>query len=99
MVKKVKRIFQERSLKFAPESDPWPKGVPKRIPLARLRNLVRMCCFHPVKPFAARRDHRPPSTPNEGLKSTPCGHSHRIAAPPKPVKGGVFADGAKLLKF
>src|SRR5258708_3878468 len=30
---------------------------------------------HPVKPFAARRDHRPPSTPSQRLKPTLLGHS------------------------
>ena len=29
-----------------------------------------MTHFHPVKPFAARRDHRPPSTPIQRLKPT-----------------------------
>ena len=31
--------------------------------------------FHPVKPFAARRDHRPPSTPSQRLKPTLSGNS------------------------
>jgi hypothetical protein len=30
---------------------------------------------HPVKPFAARRDHRPPSTPSKCLKPTLSCHS------------------------
>src|SRR6266404_9986058 len=34
-----------------------------------------MAHFHPVKPFAVGRDHRPPSTPSERLKSTLLGHS------------------------
>jgi hypothetical protein len=32
---------------------------------------------HPVKPLAARRAHRPPTTPSQRLKPTPSGHQRR----------------------
>jgi len=39
-------------------------------PLNSRSNPVLRSANHPVEPFATRRDHPPPSTPNQRLKPT-----------------------------
>ena len=59
------------NLAARPRSHERPESAQPR----RWRRSRRRPAIHPVKPFAARRVHRPPSTPSQRLKPTLLGHS------------------------
>jgi hypothetical protein len=58
-----------------------------------------MTASHPVKPFAAHRDDRPPSTPHQRLKSTLLGHSASAIFPTIESEWVFHPDGDDIAVY